>query len=374
MKGIYIVFIGLWAWSSCTSTSETPPSTIESEEANHIVLTKNQFESSGYELGSIQKKNFLTEIHASGMIDLPEKNKYVISSYLGGVVNDMNLINGQRVSKGQVLFRLTNPELITWQQEYIELQGQHDFLKDEYQRQKTLAEENLSARKNYLKAEADLKMNEAKIAGLEKKLELLGFSPSKISTASFISSVPVVASTSGYVSDIAVVKGEFLQANQAAMTIYNTDHLHLELKVLERDFRFLKLEQPISFKLSSDTAVTYLATVHQIEPLVDDHNLINIHCHLEEKATQKLIPGMYVNAEINIGQKEVLALPENAVISIENKDYILLKLPGTELKFRKTLVEKGMIKNGWVEILQAEKFSSDDQFLTKGAYYLVTGG
>lgn len=119
------------------------------------------------------------------MIDLPEKNKYVISSYLGGVVNDMNLINGQRVNKGQVLFRLTNPELITWQQEYIELQGQHDYLKDEYQRQKTLAEENLSARKNYLKADADLKMNEAKIAGLEKKLELLGFSPSKINTASF---------------------------------------------------------------------------------------------------------------------------------------------------------------------------------------------
>lgn len=112
------------------------------------------------------------------MIDLPEKNKYVISSYLGGVVNDMNLINGQRVNKGQVLFRLTNPELITWQQEYIELQGQHDYLKDEYQRQKTLAEENLSARKNYLKADADLKMNEAKIAGLEKT-GIVGIQPFK---------------------------------------------------------------------------------------------------------------------------------------------------------------------------------------------------
>lgn len=374
MKGIYIVLICLWTWSACKSTSEAPATTMPNEEVEHIVLTKNQFESSGYELGTIQKKNFVTEIHASGMIDLPEKNKYVISSYLGGVVNDMNLINGQRVNKGQVLFRLTNPELITWQQEYIELQGQHDYLKDEYQRQKTLAEENLSARKNYLKADADLKMNEAKIAGLEKKLELLGFSPSKINTASFISSVPVLASTSGYVSDIAVVKGEFLQANQAAMTIYNTDHLHLELKVLERDFRFLKLEQPILFKLSSDTSVTYMATVHQIEPLVDDHSLINIHCHLDDHATRRLIPGMYVNAEINIGQKEVLALPENAVISIENKDYILIKRPGAELNFQKTLVEKGLINNGWVEILHAEKFSSEDQFLTKGAYYLVTGG
>jgi len=52
----------------------------------------------------------------------------------------------------------------------------------------------------------------------------------------------------------------------------------------------------------------------------------------------------------------------------------LIKRPGAELNFQKTLVEKGLINNGWVEILHAEKFSSEDQFLTKGAYYLVTGG
>ena len=62
---------------------------------------------------------------------------------------------GDKVTKGQALLTLQNTEFLDIQKEYLEVAEQINYLKSEYERQKTLYDEKISSQKNYLKAESD---------------------------------------------------------------------------------------------------------------------------------------------------------------------------------------------------------------------------
>ncbi len=373
---IFLLFSILLLATACNNESLPTAETMAqapTEVAGVIALTQKQFDASGYEVDGFSKKSFTSSLSVNGMIHLPEKNKAIVSSFLGGVVHDMTLIPGQWVRKGQRLLSLTNPELINWQQEFLEIKGQLDYLKEEYNRQKQLADENISARKNYLKAEADLQMAEAKYAALSAKLRLIGINPETVSAQQLVATLGVFAPISGYLSDISVINGAFLNASAPALEISNTDHLHMELKVMETDVNKIREGQKIKFKAQNDPLATYNATIHLIERVVDENRMVNVHCHLEETPDQHFLAGMYVTADIILTAEEMLALPEDAVVSLEDRFFVLVKQDNGDLNFVQKEVIPGAHEDGYIAILNSSSFQSDDLFLTKGAYYQILG-
>ncbi len=375
-NALYSLFSLILLSTACKNESmptEAPAEATPVEEVGLIALTQKQFDASGYEMDGFARRQFSTNLKVNGMIHLPEKNKAMVSSYLGGVVNGMDLIPGQWVKKGQRLFTLTNPELINWQQEFLETKGQLDYLKDEHARQKQLAEENISARKNYLRAQADLNMAEAKYAALSTKLRMIGINPASIQAQELVHSLGVYAPISGYISDIQTVNGSFLNATVPALEISNTDHLHMELKVMETDVNKLRDGQKIRFSTQGNPQATYTATVHLIEKMVDENRMVNVHCHLDETPDQHFLVGMYVTAEIMLVAAESAALPEEAVVSVEDRYYVLMQEEDGTLNFLQKEVEPGERQNGYVQILNSTAFQPDDIFLTRGAYYQIFG-
>lgn len=75
-------------------------------------------------------------IFANGMIDVPPQNKSFISVPFGGYIRDIKVLDGMRVTKGQVLLVVEHPEIIQLQQDYLEVQGNMEYLKAEMDRQK----------------------------------------------------------------------------------------------------------------------------------------------------------------------------------------------------------------------------------------------
>ncbi len=121
-------------------------------EEEHIEVTKAQFDSSKMQLGKFTKQAFPELIKTSGMIDVPPQNKAVITSYYAGNVKKSNLLIGDKIRKGQALVTIANPEFIDMQQEYLEIHEQLNFLKTEYERQKTLFDEKITSQKKLLKS------------------------------------------------------------------------------------------------------------------------------------------------------------------------------------------------------------------------------
>src|SRR5690606_6124876 len=151
------------------------------EGAGEIFLTNDQFNTMEMAWGNPEQGEFSSEISVQGTVQVPVEGMQEISAYFGGYVSELKLMEGQPVRKGETLFYLENPDFIRLQQEYLETSSQLEYLKAEFERHKTLFGEQISAQKNYLKAEADYQGALAKSQSLKKQLSLININTDQLS-------------------------------------------------------------------------------------------------------------------------------------------------------------------------------------------------
>ena len=326
-------------------------------------------------LGSLAEKEFSSTVHANGMIDVPPENKASVSTYYGGFVESISLLPGQKVKKGQMLFTLGKPEYVQMQQDFLETKNKLAYLKADYERQQTLAKDNIASQKNYLKAQTDYNVTLAMYESLKKKLRLINIDPAKISGSNLQTSIVIYAPIAGYVTKVNATKGMYLNPTDVAVELINSDHIHLELNVYEKDIQKVKVGQNIKFQLPDASTKWYDAEVHLVGKTVEDENrIVNVHGHLKDESLSNLfVPGMYVEAQIAIDSESAPALPETAVINAENAYYALIKQSENENEevFTKKEVIPGKNQNGWIEIKNVNDFKPTDIVLTEGAFNLI---
>lgn len=368
-----------WGIQSCSHGEDSAPIEIEPQQelaANFVSLSESQFSSSGMELGKIQQREFSRLIKVNGIMDVPPQNKASVSAYFGGYVKDLDLLPGQEVHKGQVLLSLENPEYVQLQQDFLEAKGQLAYLLSDYERQKDLVKDNVTSQKNFLKAESDYRVTLARFQSLKKKLEMMNISTDQLSDANIQTSIAVKAPISGQITAVNINRGKFVDPSDVAVSITNTDHLHLELNVFEKDLPWISKGQRISFRLQNSPGKTYDAEVHLVNQYLDpETRTARVHAHLiKEAESRHFAPGMYVEAEIISATDTVAALPEEAVINFNDKDYVLVERQGSDSRqFEKREVKTGRRSGGYVEILNPEEFKLDEGILAKGAFGLIKG-
>jgi len=87
---------------SCGEKKNAETSSIETETSDGtITITKEQFNSNGMVLGSLEEKSFPVTIQTNGIIDVPPENRAVVSATMGGYIKRTPLIIGDAVKKGQ---------------------------------------------------------------------------------------------------------------------------------------------------------------------------------------------------------------------------------------------------------------------------------
>lgn len=375
--GCWVLAAGL-ALNACGSEtpSESVTEMVENPSSSETIeITRTQFESSGMTLGTLEKVDFQEIVKAKGTIDVPPENRAEVSSYFGGTVKEISLLPGERVKKGQVLFVLENPDYIQIQQDFLEAKAQLVYLESDYERQKNLLQDSISSEKKFLKAASDYEVTKARWASLGRKLVLMGIDPGTFSSENIRTTLPVRSPISGYVTEVVVSQGAYLTPSQLAVSIVNTDHIHLEMNVFEKDLAKISVGQPMRFRVQDDSDWEYEAAVYLINRTVDPENrTAGMHGHLlDEKMAQKLRPGMYVEAEVYTSSEERWALPKDAVVDIEGRYYVLLLQQKTDTGYRfvKQEVKTGLSNTGYLEILSGSGLDESNEILFSGAFGLI---
>ncbi|APF17244.1 efflux transporter, RND family, MFP subunit [Caldithrix abyssi DSM 13497] len=373
LKMISIVTVLLALFAACTTTENQQ----EAENApaeNQIIITAEQFTSSNMELGKITLQYFSERIRATGMIDVPPQYKADVSVYYGGTVKDVRLLAGQSVKKGATLFTLENPDYVQMQQDYLTAKSRLNYLRAEYERQKKLFAENVASQKKYLKAESDYFTVLSDFKALGQKLRLLNIDPENLDYNRVATFTEIKAPIGGYVTQVNITRGQFLSPNEVAVSIVNTEHLHLELKVFEKDITKIKKGQSIRFRLPDNDTDYYEGLVFLVgQAVYSPERTINIHGHLKNEAlSSQFIPGMYIEAEILVNEEQYPALPTDAVVNVESGNYILVKKSFTNNQyiFVQEAVKIGKSNDGYTQILNADRFG-DAEILIKGAFNLI---
>jgi cobalt-zinc-cadmium efflux system membrane fusion protein len=326
-------------------------------------------------LGKIEPHDFRQVVRANGVLDVPPDRRVTISSYFGGTVRDIPKLEGQYVRHGEVLLSLESPEFVQIQQDYLEAQGRLTYLKSDYERQKELVKDKVTSEKTYLKAESDYAVTRVQVASLAKKLSLMNIDPSGLSAEKLQSVIYMRAPISGYITRIDVNRGDFLNAAAAGIQMVNTEHLHLELNVFEKDLPKIQEGQAIQFSIQQDPGTTYRATVHLVNKAIDPKTrTIRVHGHLADAAAARFSPGMYVEAAISTVSTSRPALPADAVVALGSRKYVLMAAgqpdsTGTLLK--RVEVETGLADEEAIEIKNANTLPAGAQYLVRGAFGLI---
>lgn len=369
----YILFVlAIVFLSSCGG--ENKPSEGENakqEDASLVEITLEQFNSMKMEISPLLERKFDNTVKASGKIDVPPKNRAKVTSFVGGYVKSISLLVGDKIAKGQPLLTLESPEYIDLQQSYLEIAGQMEYLKSEYERQKTLFDEKISSQKKYLEAESDYKRAKATYESLRQKLNMLRINPSQVEQGKFSSYITVYSPISGDITAINANVGMAISPVDVIMEIVETQAMHLELAVFEKDIFNLKNGQKIKFIVPQVSSEEFEAKVSQIGKSVGGNDrVINVYASLDINTKQKLLTGMFVEAQLVADSRNALSVPFDAVTTEEGNNFLLVLESEKEgvYTFRKTLVKTGERNGDWIEIILNDNLNDNTKVLSKGVY------
>jgi cobalt-zinc-cadmium efflux system membrane fusion protein len=272
-----------------------------------------------------------------------------------------------------VLVTIENPEFVTIQQQYMEVNEQLTYLKAEYDRQTTMKAENITSQKSFLKAESDYKTAVASYTGLDKQLRMLNISPSRVRAGTISSVVSIYAPISGSITKVNVTKGSYVSPATSIMEIIDSNHIHLELSVFEKDIMKIKKGQNIDFRIPEASSDIYKAQVHLVGASIETNRTIKVHGHLDNESDNNFLTGMFVDADIITNSAFAKALPSESMIVVDEVSYILVldKKEGETYYFNQEEVEVSETYDGFSIIKNKNGFKLDAQFLTKGTFNLL---
>ncbi len=380
---IFLTFTASLLFWSCkdkpdteTTSTDTPTKSTATEDdsANkEVELNAAQYKASNIKLGQLEKKNLSDVIRVNGNTELPPQNQADVSSFLSGTITQLYVNVGDKVKKGQVIASIDSPEFIQLQEEYLISKNTLEYLELEYKRQQTLRAENVNSQKIYQKTKSDLNIERARYQSLSNRIKLVNTTPGQNST-----SLKIVAPISGNIATIPVKIGTNVSAGQSLFTIVDNSQIHLDLMVYEKDLSNIHIGQKVSFNLTNVNQTEVTATIFSIgKSFEPGTKTVAVHANIDN-VPDNLITGFYVNALVYIGEETVDALPTEAIIKADGREFIFVLEQDEDessdapqhFHFQRIEVKTGVTELGYTQVTLMQELPAGSQIVTNGSYYI----
>jgi RND family efflux transporter MFP subunit len=398
MKKYFVIIVVLFSaiLHSCNSKDTTAAEKTKTAEAGHdeheeenpnvAELTLEQMKSIGIELGTIEEKELTASVKVNGVLKVPNQNKASVNSLYGGVIKYLLVQPGNFVRKGQTIATVANPEFIQVQSDLLNVNSKMILAELEVKRQKELNAGNAGALKNLQAAESELRTLRTHKSTLTQQIQLMGINPARLSGGKLVSVLAITSPISGVVSNVLVKMGSYVDVTTVVAEIVDNSQLHLDLFVYEKDLPKLKNNQTIHFTITNNPGKEYDAQIFSLGSSFEgESKAVTVHAMVKgEKAG--LIDGMNVTAIVSLEKATVPAVPNDAIVTVEGKDYIFVLMEKDaaksaadtvkqiehegEIKFERIPVAKGGTDIGYTEITLLKEIKKDTKIVTKGAFFV----
>ncbi|WP_166334563.1 efflux RND transporter periplasmic adaptor subunit [Sphingobacterium chungjuense] len=296
------------------------------EESTFAEITPAQMEAVGIKLGSLETKNLTANITVNGFLRVPNQNKADITALYGGVIKNLRVELGQRVSKGQVVATIENPQFVQLQEEYITTASRITQAEQELTRQQELNEGNAGALRNLQNAKAELTTLRTRRASLRQQILLMGINPDQVNDSNLRNILNVTSPVSGIVSQVYTKVGSYVDVSSPIAEIIDNSQLHLDLQIFEKDLPKIKVGQVVDFTLTNNPSKVYQAKVFNIgSSFQSESRTIAVHSTIQGDKTG-LIDGMNITAALSIGDVASTAVPDAAIVEADGKFYIFIQV------------------------------------------------
>jgi membrane fusion protein (multidrug efflux system) len=255
---------------------------------------------------------------------------------------------GSVVKKGALLARIDGRILGAQAQEAAaqveSLRAQQAQAKLDCDRTKHMLDKGAISRSDFDRAQTQCETSKWTLAAAEAK---------KVQLAESMRDTDIRAPFAGEVVERVVTAGEYVRADSRVVTLYAVDSLRVELTVPESEVTAVKQGMEVQFTTASgDRGARYKGKIRYIGPAVRQQTRDAIVEAVVDNPNHALRPGMFVTAQLALGQQPVAAVPASAVKS-EGTQRHLFVATGDRLEDR--LVQVADATEGNVPILNGVK-------------------
>lgn len=278
-------------------------------------------------------------VRAAGRVEPDERRIAMISPKFEGYVERLHVnVTGQPVAKGQPLFEVYSPDLVSAQREYvIAVQGAASLKGADSPAQLgmgRLVESSLQRFKNWDISEEQIK---ALVASGETKRTMTFRSP-----------------VSGIVTEKKAVQGMRFMPGEALYQVSDLSAVWVVADVFEQDLGLIKTGAKAQVRINAYPDKLFEGRVTYVYPtLKAETRTIPVRVELANPGLL-LKPGMFAQIEMQVGGKtQVVTVPVSAVIDSGTRQIVLVQLK--EGRYEPREVKLGARSDTHVEVLSGVK-------------------
>lgn len=291
---IYLMLALLAA--SCSGTSEQPASSAGTAE------TVAQSDADSTQTPEVDGVSGATNVanppSFNGVIVMPPQNHVTVTLSMGGSVQDIRILPGEYVRKGEIILTLANPAFIELQQAYLDAAAQTEYLAKEYDRQQELVSGESASLKRMQQSKADYLSMKSRMEAAAAQLTLLGTDTATLNQKGIRTYLEVRAPRNGYVTNMDINAGKYYAAGEPVCDVIDKSTPMLQLTAYEKDLDKLLPGSCFTFKVNGMPDSTFSAELISVDQMVDNMNRsIKVYARITQ-ACPNFRPGMYVSAQI----------------------------------------------------------------------------
>lgn len=374
-----LLSMGVWWLSQKPSTNEDEHGHAEAEEhagegdhgeaeehAAAIALTAKQLAEQGIqlavaELGAVVKST----AYPAKLVVNTDRQAHVAPAFAGHV-EAVYVELGQQVKKGQALACLLVPDLVDQQASLQVEQANLELARQDYEREKKLWSEGISAKQDYQRAYNAYQQAQIQVRATRARIAALGAQTT--SQGRYVLTAPIA----GVISQKDLVLGENVQLADQLFVIDQLDQLWLEFIAPSSEFADIVPNQTIEFK-SLQSGNLFKAQIQSLNSQADAQTgRLQVRAKVLSNAAE-LRPNLMVNVQLQQQQaQQGLRILASAVQKIEGKDAVFVAAQHEQkIEFAPQSVTLGASSSDgqWIEVLsgleQGQQYAAQGSFLLK---------
>jgi len=273
----------------------------EKEPASTIRIDPATMQNMGVRLGRVERKPLVKDIRTVGYLLYDETKIFTVNTKFNGWIEKLHVdFVGDTVKKGQPLFEIYSPDLVTAQEEYLLALEQYRKLSNAtYDRVRESAERLLSASRTRLRY-WDL---------TDAQIEKIG------QTASISKTLTVYSPASGVVTKKDAFEGHYVKAGEHQYTIADLSTVWVEVDIYEYELPWVRKGMPAEMELAYMPGKRLKGKVLFIYPYLNAKTRTATLRLQFSNPDYQLKPGMYADIYLKSSMGDnALVVPQEAVI------------------------------------------------------------
>ncbi len=365
----YIITATIIAFLASCGNKKSETTTEEASNETTVELTDAQFTNSDIQIGKIELRNISSLLKVNGKIEVPPQNMVSVSVPMGGYLKSTKLLAGMHISKGEVIATMEDQQYIQLQEDYLMAKAHFTSIESEYVRQKELNQSKASSDKVFQNAQTEYLSQKILIKALSEKLKLIGINPDKLDENNISKNIYITSPIDGFVSEVKVNIGKYVMPTDVLFELVNPADIHLQLTIFEKDLFKISIGQKIVAYNNTQPEKKYACEIILIGKDVSPERTVQVQCHFEDY-DNSLIPGMYMNAEVEVATNNAFVIQNEGLVRFEGKQYVFTETESKKYEMQEVTTENN--ENGFTQITFPDSTGMrNKKFVIKGAYTLL---